>query len=85
MSLKEFIDFTKFFFTFTLTAVLLIAIPIVVVGDIHGRQVCSNYEKQTGNRADWVFLDTCYVTIEGRTYRHGDYKAAVIAELGLEK
>lgn len=69
-------DFYDFKFVFAVTAVSASIIGLVLGGvEVYGRYTCANYARLAGAPAQWVPLDSCYITYDGQWLRWDEYTA----------
>ena len=77
------LDFMKEILIIVLVVTVGIIIPTVLGINIHASYTCSNYQKITGAKTKYVFLDSCYVENDNSYERYELLKHKVIAENGL--
>jgi hypothetical protein len=69
-----------FIFCFSFFVVIFgVFLPIVLITNYTSERSCSNYQKVTGKRTQYKFLDSCYIETSSGWQRYDEYITRAIA------
>ncbi len=64
---------------------LVVLIGLVGIDQAFLRNSCSNYKTMTGQETQFLFLDQCYILVEGDWMPFGTYELTLVAREGLSQ